>query len=200
MADKIRNQYNAALTRPTDASGYYQTSSSSSTNTNFASSTNSIGSATGTRNCNICAILSATSGKTQEELDIIARNMTLQILDEMRSGKLARNQINQPNWFENRVVQKLEELNKENTVQYQENLYTSSRGGTGIGYQPIYVGSRNTYEDLEDFKQNRDNFFNTGDLRQIQENLLNQKQGGFYQGQSQSQRQHSYQTTKPISR
>lgn len=160
MAEKLRSQYNAALSSEASAANtgaattgnnrYYQASSS------YVSSS-SAGSTTPNKNCNICAVLPSFTGKTQEELDIIAKNMTDQIISDMDSGKLARTQINQPNWFENRVTQKLEELNKQKQTV------------TGTMYAPPKMYG-----------------FNDAGLQQSQQQSL-YNQGGYYQGQTQSQ-------------
>lgn len=173
MAEKLRSEYNAALLTTDDAprdkiastgganNRYYQTSSSY---VSSSSNTGSTGATITNPNCNICAVLPSFTGKTQEELDIIAKNMTNQIISDMESGKLARSQINEPNWFENRVAQTLEELNKQKQS-------SSSSSSAVVYHQPIY------------------NFNNAaaGGMHQQsqQQSLFNQ--GGHYQGQTQSQ-------------
>lgn len=54
-----------------------------------------------------CRFAPGSTGRTQAELDSLAREMTNQILYDIRSGKLERGQINTPNWFENRVADRL---------------------------------------------------------------------------------------------
>lgn len=175
MAEKLRSEYNAALLTTNNAASdkvassvgannhYYQTSRSyvsSSSNTGGGGSAVSVINP----NCNICAVLPSFTGKTQEELDIIAKNMTNQIISDMENGKLARSQINQPNWFENRVAQTLEELNKQKQ---------SSSSAAVVYQQPIYHFDNAGTSGIQHQQSQQQSLFNQG--------------AGHYQGQTQSQ-------------
>lgn len=73
-----------------------------------------------------CRLLSGYSGRSQAELDALARDMTNQIVHDLRSGKLQRGQINGPNWFEHRVADKLTELDQQHQTEFERNLHSVS--------------------------------------------------------------------------
>lgn len=179
MAEKLRTELNTAA-QP----GYYQNG----------------------EGCNkICAIIPGFVGRSQEEIDTIAKDMTAQIIADLQSGKLVRSQLNQPNWFEHQVAQKLVELRKHHQEQYQQNVYRASsrfHENQGTQVQPnLYAGGRTYNKDTEDVQQQQENVFSDDDLRQIQQSVFNQRQhqqqGSFYQQQSQNQ--HSV-YTRPVHR
>lgn len=79
-----------------------------------------------------CEVQPGYGGKTQQELDGIAYDMTNQIITDLRSGKLTRAQVNQPQWYEHRVAEKLAELERNfqqnvNVQQQQHFQQTSSQ-------------------------------------------------------------------------
>lgn len=67
-----------------------------------------------------CELQPGYSGKTQQELDAIAIDMTNQIISDLRTGKITRTQVNQPNWYEHRVAEKLAELERHNQQNFQQ--------------------------------------------------------------------------------
>lgn len=73
-----------------------------------------------------CRLLNGYSGRSQAELDALAREMTNQIVHDLRSGKLQRGQINGPNWFEHRVADKLSELEQQHRTEFERNLHSAS--------------------------------------------------------------------------
>lgn len=189
MAEKLRSELSTA-----QPGQYYQSGSSYS------------GSSVNGQGCNkICAIIPGFVGRTQEEIDVIAKDMTSQIIADLQSGKLARSQINQPNWFEHQIAQKLIELRKHHQEQYQQNVYRASsrfHENQGSQGQPAgYAGGRTYSKDTEDVQQQQENVFSDDDLRQIQQSVFDQQQhqqqGSFYQQQSQNQ--HSV-YTRPVHR
>lgn len=134
-----------------------------------------------------CALIPVVTGKSSQELDNIAKEMTNQIVSELNSGSLNRNQVNQPNWFEHRVAQRLEELNQKHQTQYQQNVYAAAnrfRQQNGNYPAPDQFGN-------EDVQQTQQNVFSADDLRDVQQTISNQQQfqhqGNFYQGQNQQQ-------------
>lgn len=61
--------------------------------------------------------------RSQAELDAIAREMTIQIMNDLRTGKLHREQINaNPNWYGHHVANKLSEL--EHQQQLMQNHFS----------------------------------------------------------------------------
>lgn len=179
MAEKLRSELRTA-----QPGQYYQSGSSYS------------GSSTNGQGCNtICAIVPGFVGRSQEEIDLIAKEMTSQIVADLQSGKLVQSQINQPNWFENQVAQKLIELRKHHQEQYQQNVYRASnrfRENQGVQVQPgVYPGGSTYTKDTEDVQQQQQNIFSDDDLKQIQQSVFDQRQqqqqGSFYQQQSQNQ-------------
>ncbi|KAL5281169.1 hypothetical protein ACFFRR_004906 [Megaselia abdita] len=60
-------------------------------------------------------------GKTQTEIDAIARGMTEELISDMRSGRISYSDITKPNYFENQAALKLESMNA-NSQMFQ-NLY-----------------------------------------------------------------------------
>lgn len=65
-----------------------------------------------------CRLMPGHSGRTQAELDALAQDMTNQILLDLRSGKIHHGQINSPNWFEQRVADKLSEFHQNHDQQF----------------------------------------------------------------------------------
>lgn len=190
MTEKLRSELNTA-----QPSGQYYRSGSSYS-----------GSTVNGQGCNkICAMIPGFVGRTQEEIDVIAKDMTSQIIADLHSGKLARSQLNQPNWFEHQVAQKLIELRQHHQDQYQQNVYRASsrfHENQGSQVQPsLYAGGRTYTKDSEDVQQQQENIFSDDDLRQVQQSVFDQRQhqqqGSFYQQQSQNQ--HSV-YTRPVHR
>lgn len=179
MAEKLRSELNTA-----QPGQYYSSGSSYS------------GSSVNGQGCSkICALVPGFIGGSQEEIDLIAKDMTAQIIADLRSGKLVRSQMNQPNWFEHQVAQKLIELRKHHDEQYQQNVYRAAsrfRENQGSQVQPsVYVGGNTYTKDSEDVQQQQENVFSNDDLRQVQQSVFDQRQqqqqGSFYQQQSQNQ-------------
>lgn len=182
MAEKLRSELRTA-----QPGHYYRSGSSYS------------GSSVNGQGCNkICAIIPGFVGRSQEEIDAIAKEMTTQIIADLQSGKLVRSQINQPNWFENQVAQKLIELRKHHQEQYQQNVYRAANRfheTQGSQVQPgVYAGGSTYSKDIEDVQQQQQNIFSDDDLRQVQQSVFDQRQqqqqhqqGTFYQQQSQNQ-------------
>lgn len=189
MAEKLRSELSTA-----QPGQYYQSGSGYS-----GSSVN------GQRCSTICAIIPGFVGRTQEEIDSIAKDMTSQIIADLQSGKLAKSQLNQPNWFEHQVAQKIIELKKHHQEQYQQNVYRASsrfHENQGSQAQPsVYAGGRTYSKDSEDVQQQQENVFSDDDLRQVQQSVFDQRQhqqqGSFYQQQSQNQ--HTV-YTRPVQR
>lgn len=73
-----------------------------------------------------CRLLNGYSARSQAELDALARDMTNQIVTDLRSGKLHRGQINSQNWFEHRVADKLSELEQQHRTEYERNVQSVS--------------------------------------------------------------------------
>lgn len=77
-----------------------------------------------------CELQPGYGGKTQQELDSIAFDMTNQIITDLQTGKITRAQVNQPQWYEHRVAEKLAELERnfqQNVnVQHQQRFEQSS--------------------------------------------------------------------------
>lgn len=177
MAEKLRSELSTA-----QPGQYYQSGSSYNAANGQGCST-------------ICAIIPGFAGRTQEEIDLIAKDMTSQIIADLQSGKLAKSQLNQPNWFEHQVAQKIIELRKHHQDQYQQNVYRASsrfHENQGSQVQPsVYAGGRTYSKDTEDVQQQQENVFSDDDLRQVQQSVFDQRQhqqqGSFYQQQSQNQ-------------
>lgn len=73
-----------------------------------------------------CRLLSGFSGRSQAEIDSLARDMTKQIVHDLRTGKIQRGEIKSQNWFENRVADKLTELEQQHREEFDRNLHTVS--------------------------------------------------------------------------
>ncbi|XP_031627537.1 uncharacterized protein LOC116343550 [Contarinia nasturtii] len=73
-----------------------------------------------------CRIMSGFSGRSQAEIDSIARDMTNQIVHDLRTGKIQRGEIKSQNWFENRVADKLTELEQQHRIEFDRNLHSVS--------------------------------------------------------------------------
>lgn len=99
MAEKLREQFNSALVAgrngPVGGERYYQ------------------------RCTTKCELQPRATGRTQQELDAIAIDMTNQIVTDLQTGKLTRTQVNQPQWYEHRVAEKLAELERKIQHQFQ---------------------------------------------------------------------------------
>ncbi len=192
MADKLRTELSTA-----EPEQYYQSGGSySGTSVN------------GGQGCTtICALIPGFAGRTQEEIDSIAKDMTSQIIADLQSGKLDRSQMNQPNWFEQQVAQKVIELRKHHQEQYEQNVYRATnrfRENQGTQVHPSYYAGGRTYsKDTEDVQQQQENVFSDADLRQVQQSVFDQRQhqqqGNFYQQQSQNQ-QHTVYTRPSVHR
>ncbi|KAJ6626784.1 hypothetical protein Bhyg_16346 [Pseudolycoriella hygida] len=143
----------------------------------------------------ICSLIPGFGVRSQEEIDFIAKEMTSQIIADLQSGKLARSQLSQPNWFEHQVEQKLLELYKHHQEQYQQNVYRATsriRDNQGSQVTPhVYVGGGTYNNEYEDVQQQQQNVFSADDLRQVQQSVFDQRQqqqqGSSYQQQSQNQ-------------
>lgn len=61
-------------------------------------------------------------GKSQSELDAMAKGMTEKLISDMRSGRISYSEITQPNYFENQAASKLQSLKSENQ-QLVNNLF-----------------------------------------------------------------------------
>ncbi|KAG4080082.1 hypothetical protein HA402_014522 [Bradysia odoriphaga] len=154
----------------------------------------------------ICALIPGFAGRSQEEIDQIAKDMTTQIIEDLQSGKLVRSQMNQPNWFEHQVAQKIIELRKHHQEQYQQNVYRATsrfHENQGSQVQPnMYAGGGTYNKETEDVQQQQENVFSEDDLKQIQQSVFDQRQqqqqGNFYQQQSQNQQHTVY--TRPVNR
>ncbi|XP_037031196.1 uncharacterized protein LOC119070817 isoform X2 [Bradysia coprophila] len=154
----------------------------------------------------ICALIPGFAGRSQEEIDQIAKEMTTQIIEDLQSGKLVRSQMNQPNWFEHQVAQKIIDLRKHHEEQYQQNVYRATsrfHENQGSQVQPdMYAGGGTYNKETEDVQQQQENVFTDDDLRQIQQSVFDQRQqqqqGNFYQQQSQNQQHTVY--TRPVNR
>lgn len=106
VAEKLREQFNTALT--TAGAG-------------------GIGGERFYQRCTTkCELQPGASGRTQKELDSIAIDMTNQIVTDLQSGKLTQVQVNQPQWYEHRVAEKLAELERQVQQQFQTQSQTSS--------------------------------------------------------------------------
>lgn len=121
-----------------------------------------------------CRFLPGYTGRSQAELDALAREMTNQIIYDIRSGKLERGQINTPNWFENRVADKLSELQLQHRSEFERNVQS--------------VANR--------FHQNHEQQFAIQSQQQQQQQQQHHQTNQF---QQQSQSQQTYGFIPPIS-
>lgn len=170
MAEKLREQFNSALVNAGNgARGYYRTSSSYTTG-NLG---NGVGCTTE------CRLLPGFTGKSQQELDVIARDMTNQIVTDLRSGKLHRSQVNQPDWFEHRVADKLSDLQQQHQLEFDRNLQSAASR----------FHQRQSTNQWNDLQQHQQPIFTQSQQQQ--------QQGNFYQQQSQSQHQ-NYGYVQPV--
>lgn len=166
LAEKLRQQFSHALLNGGN-SGYYKTSNTYSTgNTNNGVSC--------TTECRFSPKFTA---RSQQEIDTIARDMTNQIVSELRSGKIVRSQLNQPNWFENRVQDRLSQVIHEHQAEFDRNQQAAA----------------NRFHQQQTQTQTH---WNNNNLQQIHQPIFTQsqqqQQNNFYQQQSQSQQNIGY--------
>lgn len=153
-----------------DGSGYYRTSTTYS-NGNLGN---------GVTCTTECRLQSGATGRSQQELDAIAHDMTNQIVSELQTGKLLRSQVNQPNWFEHRVAERLNDLQQGHKVEFERNLQSVANRF----HQQHQVNSE---------------FSNSQHIQQpIFTQQQQQQQGKFYQQQSQSQHHFGYVPPPPV--
>lgn len=135
MADRLRQELNRAI-------GSYSSSSS----------------ANGVSCTTECRLLRG--HKSQAELDSMAREMTIQVMNDLRTGKLHHEQINaNPNWYEHHVTNHLSELERQQqsmqnhfSMQQQQHQQQSSQfqqqsqSQNNFGFlQPVVSGGGNSY-------------------------------------------------------
>lgn len=152
LAERVRRELNTALSAPSGNSGSYHRSSGTYT-------VNNVGN--GVSCTTECRLLSGQ--RTQAEIDAMARQITNQIVTDIQSGKLSRNQVNQPNWFENRISEQLTDLQQQHQTEFERNLQS--------------VSNR--------FHQNREQL-------NVQSQQQQQSQGSHFQQQSQIQHNIGY--------
>lgn len=173
LAERLREQFNTGLlnARNSDGTGYYRTSTSYS-NGNLGN---------GVTCTTECRLQAGSTGKTQQELDAIAHDMTNQIVSELQTGKLHRSQVNQPNWFEHRVAERLGDLQQTHKLEFERNLQSVA----------------NRFH-----QQHQSNSEYTNLQQHIQQPIFTQQQqqqqGNYFQQQSQSQRHFGYVQPPPI--
>lgn len=166
IAERVRRELNTAISNPNGNNGAYYGSTSSYKANNVAN---------GVSCTTECRFLPGQSGRSQSELDILAREMTNQIVHDLRTGKLTRTQVNQPNWFENRVAERLSDFQREHQSEFERNLQSVSnrfhqsqqqqqqshgsqfqQQSQSYGYvQPIVTG--NSYEKVVEERHNEHN-------------------------------------------
>lgn len=64
--------------------------------------------------------------RSRKELESIANEVTSNIILDLKNGYLTRTQVLQTGWIEQRVAQKLEELNSEMKTELGQNLYSTT--------------------------------------------------------------------------
>lgn len=188
MAEKLKSEYrNSASTTMNEnrQSGYYHAAD------------NGYGTRCNTR----CENLAGFTGKSQQELDDITKAMTDQIKIDVENGKLNREQINQPNWFEHRVAQKLEELSKQHQLEYQQNVYQAANRYRNAQYDRNNEYYGRDISNTDNLQQSQQNIFDANDLKQVQQIISDQKQfqqqGSNFQHQYQNQQQTIYSRPLP---
>lgn len=168
LAERLREQFNTAVvnSRNGDASGYFRTSNSYSTGNE----------GNGITCTTECRLKPGSTGKSQQELDAIAHDMTNRIVSELQTGKLHRSQVNQPNWFEHRVAETLGDLQQNHKLEFERNLQSAANR----------------------FHQQHQ----STNLQQIQQPIFTQQQqqqqGNFFQQQSQSQHHFGFVPPPPV--
>lgn len=150
VAEKLREQFNTALTRSSGRVGgerYFQ------------------------RCTTKCELQPGTTGRTQQELDTIAIDMTNQIVSDLREGRLTRTQVNQPQWYEHRVAEKLAELERNVQQQFQSTAASSSSSSNHFNSQS-QGGFRSVFPSRDWHMTNEQNCTTNGPLPTF--NLQNQ--------------------------
>lgn len=166
LSEKLREQFsNALLNAGNSASGYYKTS------TSYATGNTGNGVACTTE----CRFSPRFTVRSQQEIDSIARDMTNQIVSELRSGKIVRSQLNQPSWFESRVNEQLNQVIHEHQTEFERNQQAAA----------------NRFRQQQ--SQTHDQWAN---VQQVQQPIFSQSQqqhqNNFFQQQSQSQHNVGY--------
>lgn len=144
LAERLRREFNTALSNA-GSSGSYRTSAS------YSSGNVGNGIACTTE----CKLLPGHSNfNSQADLDAIARDMTSQIVNDLQTGKLHRSQIDSQNWFENRVAEKLSDLHQQHQTEFQRNLES--------------VASRFHHNSLQQQQQQQQSLFSQSQQQQQQ--------------------------------
>lgn len=165
LAEKLRGEFNNAVLNARNGDGYYRAS------TSYSSGNLGDGVTCTTE----CRLQPGSPGRTQQELDAIAREMTNQIVHDLQTGKLLRSQVNQPNWFEQRVAERLTDVHQNHNLEFERNLQSAS--------------SRFHQQHHSDF----------GNVQPIfTQQQQQQQQGDFFQQQSQSQHHFGFVQPRPI--
>lgn len=186
FADKLRADFNSLA--------------STGGRSHFTSSYNRVSSNGGTRCTTSCspqiAVLSFT-GKTQEEIDQITREMAQKMYNDITSGRLVQSQIYTPQYFENRASEKLRSLQRQSQSQYSQSTGGFSHGQTQSQHQ--YYGGA---EDSENLQQSQQSIFDAEDVQQVQQNIFDKPAQGNYYHQSHDKESQSgfTQQTRPVVR
>lgn len=171
LAERLQRELNSALANTNtgnSGTGYYRTSASYST----GNEGNGIGCTTE------CKFAPGTTGRSQSELDSIAHEMTNQIVHDLNTGKLQRNQVNAPNWFENRVSEKLSDLQQQHQLEFERNLKSvASRFQQQQQQQSVFSQSQQQQQQGSRFQQQSQSQHNFGYVQPIQPTIT----GNTYQ-------------------
>lgn len=113
--------------------------------------------------------------RSQQDIDLIAKDMTKQIVSELRSGQLTQQQLNQPFYFDRRVTSELNQLDREK--EHVRKFYPQ------LGFEEDRLARER--ESIELQRQLHSNIFNQGQVFSHQRQ--SQQQTGQFQEQSQHQ-------------
>lgn len=112
LVKRIRRDVNTALSNQ-NPNTYQASYTSSNTGNGIACTTE-------------CRRLSGYQGKTDAEMDALARQVTNSIVEDIRSGKLQHTQFNQPNWLANRVADQVNTLNQDHQFEFERNVQAAA--------------------------------------------------------------------------
>lgn len=164
LAERLRGEFNNGLINARNGDGYYRASTSYSSG--------NLGN--GVTCTTECRMQPGATTRSQQELDAIAHDMTNQIVTELQTGKLLRSQVNQPNWFEERVADRLADLHQGHQSEFERNLQSASNR----------------------FHQQRQSNSEYTNVQHVQQPIFTQQQqqqqGNYFQQQSQSQHHFGY--------
>lgn len=115
LAERVRRELNTALSNANGNTHYRSSGTYTSKNVG-----NGIACTTQ------CQFSPGAHARSQTELDAIAREMTSQIIRDLQAGKVTQSQLNQPNWYENRVAGQFSDLQQQHNAEFERNVQSVS--------------------------------------------------------------------------